>query len=275
MFGLYSTRLVAQKLHETYLRSGSKAPLQSGWSLQPRWRDLHEAGAGASPSAEGGHYCHARLSMNFVHHFSALTCFVLAACAASPRDGVAPPTADAEPPRTDAGGDTSRVVANCDGLGKAALPTAACCRAFGIDACGAGFVCAALDGRTQPVCYAEKSRLGGQECDSAQLCQSGVCLATRNVCAGSRGYRCRTTADCIDGLHCSQSHYIGEPSATRPKGWDTAAAPSCLEFELSTYKDTSGNFSRSYESCITDADCTGKLTNCQPSLNAPQYSFCY
>jgi hypothetical protein len=75
----------------------------------------------------------------------------------------------------------------------------ACCPELGIDACGAGLVCAALDGRTQPTCYAEFSRLDGSECSEDKLCASREC-ADSGRCKSSPG------APCVAELGCAEDN---------------------------------------------------------------------
>lgn len=71
----------------------------------------------------------------------------------------------------------------------------ACCPELGIDACGAGLVCAALDGRTQPTCYSEYSRLDGSECSEDKLCFSREC-SDGGRCLGSPGALCEPELGC-------------------------------------------------------------------------------
>jgi hypothetical protein len=60
--------------------------------------------------------------------------------------------------------------------------SAPCCVDRGADACGAGLFCAAFDGRTQPTCYPEHSRLVGETCTADVQCQSSACEAS-GVCS--------------------------------------------------------------------------------------------
>jgi hypothetical protein len=60
--------------------------------------------------------------------------------------------------------------------------SAPCCLDRGADACGAGLFCAAFDGRTQPTCYPEHSRLAGEACTGNVQCQSSACAAS-GVCS--------------------------------------------------------------------------------------------
>lgn len=71
-----------------------------------------------------------------------------------------------------------------------------CCPDLEIDACGAGLVCAALDGRETPTCYAESSRLDGRECTSDLLCVSHSCNAKKNRCEASPGAVCDPDIGC-------------------------------------------------------------------------------
>ena len=71
-----------------------------------------------------------------------------------------------------------------------------CCPELDIDACGAGLVCAALDGRTVPTCYAESSRLDGSECSESSLCVSRRCNLELNRCQASPGAVCKPEIGC-------------------------------------------------------------------------------
>ena len=85
-----------------------------------------------------------------------------------------------------------------------------CCPELAIDACGAGLVCAALDGRTQPTCYAESSRLDGSECTDDLLCSSHSCDPEEQRCEAS------PYAICEVGLGC----------APDPSGYERACVTS-------------------------------------------------
>lgn len=54
-----------------------------------------------------------------------------------------------------------------------------CCPTLGPDACAPRNTCAALDGRTIAVCYADGSRTDGQGCTDDVQCISGACAAGR------------------------------------------------------------------------------------------------
>lgn len=80
--------------------------------------------------------------------------------------------------------------------GKAQPGSAPCCMEYGADACGASFFCAAFDGRTQPVCYPERSRLDGQECTADLQCMSGIFNQEARACAARPGGNCTPEVGC-------------------------------------------------------------------------------
>ncbi len=156
---------------------------------------------------------------------------------------------------------------DCTGIEKAAGPTAACCLAYGVDACGAGLHCAALESRTIPVCYFEKSVQSGGECTSDNLCMTGVCDLERRRCKKGRSETCSSSDDCgllpmapFTQMACSQY------TRTYP---NPPRAPSCGDDDVSnpSYR----------EACLTDEDCqkgrTGLRTLCTDGEPAG-YRFC-
>lgn len=71
-----------------------------------------------------------------------------------------------------------------------------CCSELGIDACGAGLVCAALDERKQPTCYREYSRHDLSECSVDRLCASGTCNQDTRRCQSSYLAACDPDTGC-------------------------------------------------------------------------------
>ena len=71
-----------------------------------------------------------------------------------------------------------------------------CCPELDIDACGAGLVCAALDGRTVPTCYAESSRRDASECSAHSLCASQRCNLEVDRCQSSPYAVCSPEIGC-------------------------------------------------------------------------------
>jgi hypothetical protein len=67
---------------------------------------------------------------------------------------------------------------------------------YGIDACGANLFCAAFDGRTQPTCYPERSRLDLQSCDEDRHCASGSCSPMAKKCQSLPGMTCDPMVGC-------------------------------------------------------------------------------
>lgn len=74
-----------------------------------------------------------------------------------------------------------------------------CCPDFGIDACGAGLFCAALDGREVPTCFVERSRQSGETCSEDRSCVNGGCQAGR--CQSTRGEICSVEVGCANPLN--------------------------------------------------------------------------
>ena len=73
-----------------------------------------------------------------------------------------------------------------------------CCLAHAIDACGADLFCAAFDGRAQPTCYVEGSRLDGEECAENRHCASGGCNLDVGLCASMSGTSCTPEVGCAE-----------------------------------------------------------------------------
>jgi hypothetical protein len=74
-----------------------------------------------------------------------------------------------------------------------------CCLAHGVDACGANLFCAAFDGRTQPTCYPERSRLDNTECDADIDCVSNSCHPAERKCRAMPWTTCTAAVGCAPG----------------------------------------------------------------------------
>ena len=110
--------------------------------------------------------------------------------------------------------------ASCKSLHAASqAPSQPCCLDWGSDACGAGLFCAAFDGRTQPTCYPDRSRLGGEDCTADTQCLGNACDAT-HVCKGVPGGKCDPAIGCGTALDSGTRFYCatesGGASACRP-----------------------------------------------------------
>ena len=73
-----------------------------------------------------------------------------------------------------------------------------CCLEHGVDACGANLFCAAFDGRTQPTCYPERSRVDQATCTADLQCVSGSCNTTARACISLPGTKCTAATGCAD-----------------------------------------------------------------------------
>ncbi len=91
---------------------------------------------------------------------------------------------------------------------KFAAASEPCCIENGIDACGGGLFCAALDGRTQAVCYAEYSRLDLTECTEDRQCLSRSCDTEAALCRSMPASACDTAVGCAA---VGDSDYVCEP----------------------------------------------------------------
>ena len=153
---------------------------------------------------------------------------------------------------------------DCSGVDPAAGPSAECCLAYGEDACGAGLVCAALEGRTIPVCYAERSRASGEDCTEDKLCKTGLCDVEKSVCKKELYGYCRRSDEC--GLY----PFTEQMACQRPTQ-DSDKLPRCNDPEKIDLDDYLG---LGYEeACITDVDCRRPGTTCQDDTPIG-YRFC-
>lgn len=144
-----------------------------------------------------------------------------AACEASRERAPSTPVTPSASPRPDAGavGDggtdagTSAPDAgpavDCTGVMPVAGLAARCCRTFGIDACGPGLYCAALDGRMFHACYPEHGRADGQSCTDDVQCLSYACAADTGVCRGSPGAACTAPVGCGPGPSGARTTCVG------------------------------------------------------------------
>ena len=94
------------------------------------------------------------------------------------------------------GGTGGGIFQDCAALMTSQPVSAPCCLAHGIDACGASLFCAAFDGRTQPTCYTERSRLDGESCGDHRHCASGACNTAVGKCQSMPGTACTEPVGC-------------------------------------------------------------------------------
>lgn len=108
---------------------------------------------------------------------------------------------DAGADEPSAAGNGGAVAQDCGDLPSSQAVSQPCCLARGIDACGANLFCAAFDGRTQPTCYLERSRLDMTECGEDRQCVSGACNDAVGQCQSMPGTTCDAKVGCatVDG----------------------------------------------------------------------------
>ena len=190
---------------------------------------------------------------------------------------------------------------DCSGLASSQSVSQPCCLAQGIDACGANLFCAAFDGRKQPTCYVEHSRLDTAECTEDRQCMSGSCnveqskcrstpgtmcseavgcataSGTRSVCVAARctttdgktGSPCAVEADCTSGTCNAEHRCVGKAGATCTQGSSNECAAG-LCCKGTTCADCRGG---------EGAACGLFLPDCQPALRCCPFegsgSYCY
>ncbi len=121
------------------------------------------------------------------------------------------PTPDAGGGPTDAGGP-----GGCqETLPPGQTLSMSCCPAWGRDACGALLFCAALDGRTQPTCYPERSRADGETCPADHACQSGACEPSSGRCKARLGGACTPEVGCAPTM--SGARTVCDTSGSPPR----------------------------------------------------------
>lgn len=109
-----------------------------------------------------------------------------------------------------------------------------CCASLGIDACGANLFCAALDGRTMPTCYPERSRSAMTECTADVQCMSNRCSANEGRCRSMRGEECTIAIGCTDPLRPNKGMFCDRDKLT------------CFE------KASEGKLCKNNEECASD-----------------------
>lgn len=156
--------------------------------------------------------------------------FVLGGCSGDGSTNTATNTATNAATNT----TTNTPAADCTNLGTVRGPSEPCCPTFGLDACGASLVCAALEGRTVPTCTLEGTQNSLEECTVDALCISGDCAEAVGLCASLVGESCQADVGCADPTGAFD--YVictGEPTIT-------GISPNNLTCESATDADIGG-----------------------------------
>lgn len=151
---------------------------------------------------------------------------------------------DSNGPTGAAGSAASGSNASCRDIPASRGASESCCPDYGLDACGAGLVCAALDGRTIATCYLEKSRKALESCTVDALCASGDCNEMAGRCKSITGEACDAAVGCLPLNGTNQHPVCVAPLISPPKGADLSRRE-CGE--------TPATGACSY--CTSDADC--------------------
>ncbi len=191
-------------------------------------------------------------------------------------------------PRT-LGDGGAAIAQDCMGIPASQTVSQPCCLASGIDACGASLFCAAFDGRKQPTCYLERSRLDMTECTEDRQCTSGECNLTARECRsvmgaacteavgcaatggrssvcvdaacaatdGKTGSPCATSADCTGGACSAEHRCVGKAGATCSDNGSKAHCAEGLCCKGGTCSDCRAGVGQS---------CTPFIVDCQPGL---------
>jgi hypothetical protein len=139
-----------------------------------------------------------------------------------------------------------------------------CCLEYGIDACGAYLFCAAFDGRIQPTCYAEHSRLDQQACTADVQCASSSCNVEQDKCRSLPRTSCSVDVGCAsfdgDDYFCHPRHLecwevgTNEEGRLCSLGADQVCASGVCEGGT-CFECDGGGCSEKYGACQQDSDC--------------------
>lgn len=144
-----------------------------------------------------------------------------------------------------------------------------CCTEHGADACGASLFCAAFDGRTQPTCYAERSRPDGAECTANLQCLSAACNVGVQRCQSLPGQPCTQEVGCAPApagtaYVCNPVAELGLPAnscapADPANGGLCATDDGCTSHRCVNGHCSSGE---SGSECADAADCAASAPLC-------------
>lgn len=188
---------------------------------------------------------------------SAFFSVLVAACSSSssPRVGTVNPLGSAE--QMDGGTPTPSITQDCSGLAKSQTVSQPCCLADGVDACGAMLFCAAFDGRTQPTCYLDHTRLDGTECSGDAQCASGTCNMKNKKCKSMPGATCNTTTGCA--AYMAQKYICAAGKCTTTTGAPSSACETDSDCKNGSCDPTSHCAGKTGATCHGQSDCSADL----------------
>lgn len=143
-----------------------------------------------------------------------------------------------------------------------------CCLAHGMDACGAALFCAAFDGRTQPTCYPERSRLDRQSCFEDRHCASGSCNVEAGACRSMPGAACDAAIGCATDPAGGRFACVVE-SGTCQRVGDGSFGAVCAGAA-----DCNEGLACADGLCIFDGESCGEITGEGPCFSAPDDDWC-
>lgn len=188
--------------------------------------------------------------------FSALLGGLLAACSSS-----SPPAIGSVNPgpagQTDGGARTPAIMQDCSGLAKSQTVSQPCCLADGVDACGAMLFCAAFDGRTQPTCYLERTRLDGTECSADAQCTSGSCNLADKKCRSMPSAACTIQTGCA--AYAGKKYICAADKCTTTTGAPNAPCAADSDCTNGTCDPSSRCVGKTGATCQGQSDCSADL----------------
>lgn len=147
-----------------------------------------------------------------------LLCLALAISACTTAETDRAPGAGVAAAPSDGGSGGARSDADddaCADIPAARGPAETCCPSHGIDACGAGFFCAKVGGRTVATCAPNGSLAGGEPCDFDAACASQSCNRAAGACRGVLGGACVDAVGCAGQAACYRA--VCKPTAGGPR----------------------------------------------------------
>jgi hypothetical protein len=106
----------------------------------------------------------------------------------------------------DGDGSGLETKSECNGIAPVQTEYEACCKAYGIDACGAGLFCENFDGREYGTCYPLHSRRGLEQCSADDQCAGGLCNPDTGLCKSAYLVEaCTAETGCVEYYSCANA----------------------------------------------------------------------